>query len=370
MCLALPDFAASRERPRQVATPAPAQEPAAPATPGSKPFVPLWSARLAASESAAGLIHLTHTSDAVIVSGPTRAVAAISAATGDPIWTSDVITALPPAAADGLVVLVANERVQALDAATGAVVWTAAVGPTDVGPAIGAGRVVVAAMGSLQEFSAADGHALWHHPEFNTPVTAPVIDGDAVFFASAGQLAGLALVDFAVRWRTKLAAAAGPLTAASGGIFFSSADGTCYGYRQRDGGLMWRYPVGVPAIAQPVVKGDRVLFALQSNTIWIVDRESGNLRATPALSGRPVAGLRLLGDRVVTGFATGRVVVVPVDGGRAEQVVVAAADQSNTVVWALAATGEPPRVYVISSTFAAGLQLTAFGPDAVASGQR
>ena len=134
-------------------------------------------------------------------------VHALSAATGEKVWTAELATQAPPTVYEGRVYFVANHTAQALDETTGELIWS--YKPVITGtraylraPAVVDGICYLPA-DELHALDAAIGSLLWS-AEVDLGIGTPVVAGDMVFATSIfGDLYALEATTGDVAWTSE-----------------------------------------------------------------------------------------------------------------------------------------------------------------------
>ena len=192
--------------------------------------------------------------------------------------------------------------IAALDSAAGAVVWTHEVKATLRGaPAVAGDRVFVpTADGQLIALAVADGAQLWAQSASAEPTTllgtaVPVVSDDVVYMPyTAGELYALRVQNGRTLWQQSLAG-----TRRQGGALEQISDirgspaldsrrvyavgngGRTVAVDRRTGNLAWDADLG--GVDTPVVAGDLLYVLENQNTLVLLDRASGRVRATYGL---------------------------------------------------------------------------------------
>lgn len=285
---------------------------AGPQVPAKEAWVEAWSESFDAQEP----LELTATASVVLVSGRQAPLQARAVDDGRVLWASEIVATAPPAVGDGLVFVSRADQLLALDEVTGGERWRADIPGLRHAPATGSGRVVVVTADEVAALDALTGDTLWRRPMAGAAV-APVVSGDLVYVGSAEpRLAAFPVADGpSPRWSVRLETTPLAMTGSAAGVFFGGEDGAAYGYRAKDGRLLWRFPIHVSAIGAPVIANDRVHVAFFDNTVRAFDRDIGNLRWLEPLSDRPMAGLAALGDQLVLPTTTGDLLTVALADG-------------------------------------------------------
>jgi len=125
------------------------------------PIAPLWSRELPFGDS----VRLVIGDSRVLIATDTR-IDALSWATGDPAWISELAATVPPLVHDGRVFAAADDQIHALTELTGRVEWRLPVGAVTVPLVYRAGWLfVVGENGRLRGVRASDGVVIWEAPK-------------------------------------------------------------------------------------------------------------------------------------------------------------------------------------------------------------
>ncbi len=141
-----------------------------------------------------------------------------------------------------------------------------------------------------------------------------------------------------------LAERRGPAAAQVSGDVAVTIDGATYGLRARDGGLLWRRFVGLSSQTAPVVLagGDTLVIDSRTQELLRLDGATGKLRWRQLLGG-PAARPTLAGDRILVAVASGKLLVI--DSNSGEQTGYVQFGQPLTVSPVIDRQGK--RIYVV-----------------------
>lgn len=153
----------------------------------------------------------------------------------------------------------------------------------------------------------------------------PAIDPDTeriVVCTKDSMLRSLSPVDGRIEWEKALHGRcfAGS-TIVDGVVYVPGGDATLYALRARTGEEIWTYLSGEELVTVPVIAGDLVLVASQSETLFAVDRATGKWKwqyrrdAPPGFTVRGTATPVVKNDIVYMGFADGYVVALALNDG-------------------------------------------------------
>jgi outer membrane protein assembly factor BamB len=153
----------------------------------------------------------------------------------------------------------------------------------------------------------------------------PAIDPDTeriVVCTRDSMLRSLSPIDGRIEWEKPLHGRcfAGS-TIEEGVIYVPGGDSTLYALRARTGEELWKYESGEELVTSPVLSGDTVLVASQSETLFAVDRNTGKWKwqyrrdPPPGFTVRGTATPVVRNDIVYMGFADGYVVALGLSDG-------------------------------------------------------
>jgi outer membrane protein assembly factor BamB len=153
----------------------------------------------------------------------------------------------------------------------------------------------------------------------------PAIDPDTeriVVCTRDSILRSLSPVDGRIEWEKPLHGRCfAGATITEGIVYVPGGDSTLYALRSRTGEEIWTYQSGEELVTSPVVAGDLILVASQSETLFAVDRVSGKWKwqyrrdAPPGFTVRGTATPVVKDDVVYMGFADGYVVALALNDG-------------------------------------------------------
>ena len=205
-----------------------------------------------------------------------RATAAPDTLAADPapIWRSDVGRGIvgAPALTEGLVLLAQVDRqLTVLDRRTGAVVWRRRFGEN-----LGSG---------------------------------PLVNYDLVFFATQtdqGQVIALDLATGKRLWATRLGDVAAPIALHDAQVYAGTVGGWFWALSTAGGERVWRTQLSGAVRAAPVVVGGGVIVATAADSLYLLDRATGDIRARRGTAGTVLAAPALADSVLVFGTTTGR----------------------------------------------------------------
>ncbi|MFT4958738.1 MAG: outer membrane protein assembly factor BamB, partial [Halobacteriales archaeon] len=166
-------------------------------------------------------------------------ITALSASTGDRLWTADRSVSRPLAAISNRVVAGEDTAVVALAADTGEHAWSFATGGSVTAPAIAGGTVYVGSMDhSVYALDAETGSERWRTAASAPILAAPGVAGDRVFVGGVGVLA-LDAESGDRRWHVEDATVDGLAVGAAG--VYGAGDGHLLGIGATDDSLTERF---------------------------------------------------------------------------------------------------------------------------------
>jgi outer membrane protein assembly factor BamB len=205
-----------------------------------------------------------------------RASARADTLAGDPapIWRTDVGRGIvgAPALTEDLVLLAQVDRqLTVLNRATGAIIWRRRFGEN-----IGGG---------------------------------PLVDYDRVFFATQtdeGQVLALDLASGKRLWATRLGDVAAPLAIHDAQLYAGTVGGWFVALSMTGGERLWRTQLAGGVRAAPLVVSGGVIVATASDSLYLLDRSSGGVRARRGTAGTVLAAPALADSLVIFGTSAGR----------------------------------------------------------------
>jgi outer membrane protein assembly factor BamB len=145
-----------------------------------------------------------------------------------------------------------------------------------------------------------------------------------------------------VLWEADLGSVSSQPLVYEGRIYVGTDDGSLVCLSTLDGKQKWRYATKGPVLQAPVVSGELVVFANEADRVIALDRRSGKFRwqyksDTPEeYTLRGHAGVTLVGELAVSGFANGNLVALRVETG--------------SVAWITSLSGGSERFIDVDST--------------------
>ncbi|MBK7863399.1 MAG: PQQ-binding-like beta-propeller repeat protein [Archangiaceae bacterium] len=159
-----------------------------------------------------------------------------------------------------------------------------------------------------------------------TETASPAIDPDTervIVCTRDGMVRSLSPIDGRIEWEkvVKGRCFAGS-TVSEGVAYVPGGDSVLYALRSRTGEELWKYEANEELVTAPVVAGDLVLVASQSETLFAVEKKTGKWKwqyrrdAPPGFTVRGTATPRVRDGVVYMGFADGFVVALTLADGQ------------------------------------------------------
>lgn len=268
------------------------------------PLGPHWTRELPFGDA----VELVIGESRVLVATDTR-IDALSWATGDPAWISELATSVPPLIHDGRVFAAADDQIHALTELTGRVEWRLPVGVVKVPLVYRAGWLfVVGENGKLRGVRAADGVVLWEVSASSDKwALQPVVDGDTVFgMTTDGVLTAWRVTDGSQLWQIRATPLPVALLPAHGHVYVAT-NGRLTSYRQTTGALRWSYEVEMPVISRLAADLTHVYLATVDNSVRAHRASNGHLIWKRIVDARVVDGLTADGSHVLVPQSDGTV---------------------------------------------------------------
>jgi outer membrane protein assembly factor BamB len=219
---------------------------------------------------------------------------------GAAVWSvavADVV--VPPATADGLVLLAHRQEVEALAARDGSRRWRVPIEGTIAAPLLSQGGwlLVVTEAGRATMLRAATGETLWTQSLGAGTRVQPAAAGRQVYVALRdGRVAALALETGRPLWEAKLPADATTLYPLDDRLFVGASNRFFYSLSADRGKTKWRWRTGGSIVGATAVDADRVYFVSLDNVLRALNRTGGDQRWKSALPHRPTGGPFLVGQ--------------------------------------------------------------------------
>ncbi|HEV8510562.1 MAG TPA: PQQ-binding-like beta-propeller repeat protein [Gemmatimonadales bacterium] len=188
-------------------------------------------------------------------------------------------------------------------------------------PALGEAVVAVGtADRSIVLVDRSSGEVLWRSRLDGTVRAGPLLDEDRLYVASEAQpqarVYAVRLRDGRVLWRTRAGSVAAPLAFDGEALYAGTEEGTVLKLDPERGRVQWRATLGSGGVpggavrAGPVVTPHGLVVATTSDTLYLLDRDNGTVRARLRLPGSVLATPATDGHRVYLATMSGRIVAV------------------------------------------------------------
>ena len=187
-----------------------------------------------------------------------------------------------PAVGERVTAIATVDRwVYAIDTRTGRLFWRwRADGPYGVGPVIGEGRVFVATEGA------------------------------------EGKLTAINLFTGKRRWSVRTGDVAAPLTLANGTVYGTAMNGFAFAYRADNGRRLWARVAG-PSRSGVLVLGKYAVIATITDTLFVLDAETGTIATRATLPASSVAPLARVNDSLaVASSPSGELFGISIPSGK------------------------------------------------------
>jgi outer membrane protein assembly factor BamB len=220
-----------------------------------------------------------------------------------------------PLIVGGRVFVVAARSLQALSAATGETLWSVPIAEIHPGLAYDSGRVIVSGYGWIRAYDAATGRLEWARSDIDPSGEPPAAAGGVVYTGRHGTAYALRISDGSTLWSRP--GTYGSPTLGANLVFYASG-ATAQSLRRSDGAVAWTRPQGSGILPA----------ALHGSRLWFTDAQYDPI--FDAATGTPSGGLY---TRRMPAFA-GDVAIVSA-GGTHEQNpgrVIQALDQASGAV--------------------------------------
>jgi outer membrane protein assembly factor BamB len=195
------------------------------------------------------------------------------------------------------------------------VIWRTAAGRGIVGaPALSEDVIAVSLVDrQVALLDRVTGAVLWRHRIGQHVGAGPLISDDRVLVGTRderGRVYALRLETGAVIWSRSIGEIAAPLAIERETIYAATLAGNVAAIRLADGRQLWsaRVPGGVRAA--PVPAGEGLIVATTSDSLFLLDRETGRVVSRRATSGTVLGAPALVDSLLVTGSSDGTVEVV------------------------------------------------------------
>jgi outer membrane protein assembly factor BamB len=245
---------------------------------------------------------------------------AVSLATGEVAWRTTSAIAQGPVYADGRLFLATADTLEGLDPGSGDALWrTPLVAPAAAPPFV-SGELVLVPLESGDVLAArqSDGGVAWRLAVGGRPAGAVLTQGETVVAALGdGRVVGLDRATGERKWEQQLGGAATGLTGQANAIYAGSLDNFFYCLDAGSGRIRWRWRTGADIVGQATVDDKRVYFVSLDNMIRALDRGSGVQRWKKPLVARPVVGPLRIGDLLLLSSLSTELRAVAADTGEA-----------------------------------------------------
>ncbi len=137
----------------------------------------------------------------------------------------------------------------------------------------------------------------------------PLVDYDRVFFATQtdqGQVLALDLATGKKLWGRRLGDVAAPIAIDDAQLYAGTVAGWFEALSTSGGGRLWRTQLGGAVRAAPVVVSGGVIVAAAADSLYLLDRTTGVIRARRSTAGAVLAAPALADSVLVFGTTTGR----------------------------------------------------------------
>ncbi|HYI26123.1 MAG TPA: PQQ-binding-like beta-propeller repeat protein [Thermomicrobiales bacterium] len=258
----------------------------------------------------------------LFVSSKAGSLLAYDAATGAPVWSSDVSNYVmrgTPAIADGVIYAGGGFDFRAVNAATGEIIWQV---PIQYGgqasPTIAGGLVLVTSQqGWLYALDRATGETVWRIPTEGLAFGAAAVSGDTVVFGTdEGVVYNARLETGRLNWRSQVTGAVFATPVISGGrIFATTGSGELHALDLETGSPLWKANHG--SLEPPAVSGDLVVVAASDGGVYGLDAATGTQRWLHPAGRESLTAPVFVGGLVVIGAGS---TLLALDGSTGETV--------------------------------------------------
>ncbi len=194
--------------------------------------------------------------------------------------------------------------------------WRADLGHAVRGsPALGETVIAVgAADRALVLLDRTTGQQLWR-TRLQGPIHAgPLIDEDRLYVATEAEPEGRAyavrLRDGRILWTTPTGSVAAPLAFDGDAVYAGTEAGVVLRLETEHGKVVWRRALSGAVRAAPVPTPDGLAVATTSDTLYLLDRATGEVKQRVATPGTVLGGPALDGRRLILGTTAGHVLEI------------------------------------------------------------
>ena len=196
-------------------------------------------------------------------------------------------------------------------AADPAPVWRTDVGRGVVGaPALTEGLVLLSQVDRhLAVLDRRTGAVVWRHGFGENIGSGPLVDYDRVYVATETEEGRVAALDLATgnrQWSTRVGDVAAPIAMRDARIYAGTTDGLLVALSADGGSVLWRVRLPGGVRAAPVAVAEGVIVATASDSLFLVNGTTGEIRARRGTSGAVLAAPALADSLLVVGTTSGR----------------------------------------------------------------
>ena len=192
--------------------------------------------------------------------------------------------------------------------------WHTSVGRAVRGsPALGETVIVVGVADRVVTLvDRATGQALWRARLAGTIHAGPLLDGDRIYVATEAtpdaRVYALRLRDGGTLWSTKTESIVAPLALDGDTLYAATEAGSVLRLETDGGKVTWRRRLGGGgARAAPIPTGDGIVVATTADTLYLLKRDSGQVRTRVHTPGAVIAAPALDGSRLYAATTGGRI---------------------------------------------------------------
>jgi len=182
-------------------------------------------------------------------------------------------------------------------------------------PAIG--ETILAVGGtdrSITLLDRASGEQLWSRDLKGTIHAGPLLDGDRLYVGTQqtpeGRVYALRLADGKAAWNVGTGGVEAPLALAGDALFAGTEDGTLYRLDRHRGRVVWRRRLAGAVRAGPVPTDHGVAVATTADTVYLIESETGDVRARRATPGSVLATPATDGTQLYIGTMEGHLLAL------------------------------------------------------------